>query len=80
MLHLGIAALDKHIGNPEIIQFLIQVHISAENLAFTGFNNQSVHILRQNIFQTLGFFLPAVTCIFQDVTSVSGWDRGSLML
>ena len=68
IFHLQVASLDKDIRDAHTVQLLIQRHISAQNLAFARFDNQSVHILSQNVFKTLCFFLPAVSGIFQHDT------------
>ena len=65
IFHLQVAPLDKDIRDAHTVELLIQRHISAQNLAFAGFYDQSVHILGQDVFEALCFFLPAVSCIFQ---------------
>ena len=64
--HLGVYPLDKYIGDLILVQHCIQVHVSAENLALAGFNDQSLNILGQNILQDTLFLGPAVGCVLQD--------------
>ena len=49
VLHLGKASLDKHIGNPVLLQTCIQGNMFAENLAFAWLDNQPLNVLLQQL-------------------------------
>ena len=65
VLHLVEAALNKHIRNSVAFELLIQMQMSAADLAFTGFDDDPVDILLQQFLQTSGLLAPGVSCIFQ---------------
>ena len=62
--HLVEAALNKHIGNSVFFQPLIQMQMSAADLALTGFDDDPVDILLQQFLQTPCLLAPGVSCIF----------------
>ena len=61
-----VLSLDKNIWDLILVQCFVQAYMSAQQLTFAGFDDQSVNIFLQKLFQTSGFFLPAVCRIFQD--------------
>ena len=65
VFHLRVTSLNKDIRNTHPVKLFVQGHISAQNLTFARLDDQSIHIFGQDIFETLGFFLPAVSSIFQ---------------
>ena len=67
-LHLRIQPLDKNIWDLILVQCFVQAYMSAQQLAFTGFNDQSVNPLTDQLFQESCLLLTAVSCIFQDNT------------
>ena len=64
VFHLVEAALNKHIGNSVFFQPLIQMQMSAADLALTGFDDDPVDILLQQFLQTPRLLAPGVSCIF----------------
>ena len=67
-LHLRIQSLDKNIGDLILVQCFVQAYMSAQQLTFAGFDDQSVNSLADQLFQESCLLLAAVSCIFQDDT------------
>ena len=45
VFHLWETSLDKHVWNMRFFKLFVQIHMPAENLAFTRFNDNPVNIL-----------------------------------
>ena len=67
-LHLRIQSLDKNIGDLILVQCFVQTYMSAQQLTFAGFDDQSVNSLADQFLQESCLLLTAVSCIFQDDT------------